>query len=76
MNQLSSFTHLFWDLDGTLTESAPGIMNSARHALEYYGIRDVPESTLKKFIGPPLLNLRAAQTLKKAEAKKRWSSNM
>ena len=56
MNQLSSFTHLFWDLDGTLTESAPGIMNSARHALEYYGIRDVPESTLKKFIGPPLMD--------------------
>lgn len=56
MNQLSSFTHLFWDLDGTLTESAPGIMNSARHALDYYGIHDVPQSTLKKFIGPPLMD--------------------
>ena len=56
MNLISSFTHLFWDLDGTLTESAPGIMNSARYALEYYGIHNVPESTLKKFIGPPLMD--------------------
>ena len=56
MNHLSSYTHLFLDLDGTLTESAPGIMSSARYALEYYGIRDVPESTLKKFIGPPLMD--------------------
>lgn len=56
MNLISSFTHLFLDLDGTLTESAPGIMNSARHALEYYGIHNVPESTLKKFIGPPLMD--------------------
>jgi phosphoglycolate phosphatase len=56
MKQLSSYTHLFFDLDGTLTESAPGIMNSARYALAFYGIRDVSESMLKKFIGPPLMD--------------------
>ncbi len=56
MTQLSSYTHLFWDLDGTLTESAPGIMNSARYALKFYGIEDVDEATLKKFIGPPLMD--------------------
>ena len=53
---LSSFEYLFWDLDGTLTESAPGIMNSARYALAFYGITDVPDSTLRKFIGPPLMD--------------------
>lgn len=53
---LHSFTHLLFDLDGTLTESAPGIMNSARYALSYYGVNDVPDSTLRKFIGPPLMD--------------------
>ncbi|WP_407425236.1 HAD family hydrolase [Treponema sp.] len=55
MKNLSSFEYLFFDLDGTLTESAPGIMNSARYALSYYGITDVPDSALRKFIGPPLM---------------------
>ena len=53
---LSSYTHLFFDLDGTLTESAPGIMNSARYALAQYGITDIPDSSLRKFIGPPLMD--------------------
>ena len=53
---LHSFTHLLFDLDGTLTESAPGIINSARYALTQYEIRDVPDSTLRKFIGPPLMD--------------------
>ena len=56
MKPLSSYRYLFFDLDGTLTESAPGIMNSARYALAQYGITDVPDSTLRKFIGPPLMD--------------------
>lgn len=56
MKNLSSYNYLLFDLDGTLTESAPGIMNSARYALAQYGITDVPDSTLRKFIGPPLMD--------------------
>lgn len=56
MGKFGKFTHIFFDLDGTLTESAPGIVNSARYALAKYGIADVPESTLKSFIGPPLMD--------------------
>ena len=56
MKPLSSYKYLFFDLDGTLTESAPGIMNSARYALSSYGITDVLDSTLRKFIGPPLMD--------------------
>lgn len=42
------------DLDGTITDSAPGIINSIRYALEKHGF-DVPEETqLRKFVGPPL----------------------
>lgn len=45
---------ILFDLDGTLTDSEEGILNSVRYALEPYGI-ELPYKTLKKFIGPPLL---------------------
>ncbi|MBE6665680.1 MAG: HAD family hydrolase [Ruminococcaceae bacterium] len=45
---------LFFDLDGTLTESAPGIIRSARYALSHFGM-DPDETVMLKFIGPPLL---------------------
>lgn len=46
-------TTVLFDLDGTLTDSGPGIMNSVKYALEKVGepIPDVDE--LRKFIGPP-----------------------
>ena len=45
--------HLFFDLDGTLTDSRPGILTSMRHALTTLG-RTVPsDETLSRFIGPP-----------------------
>ncbi len=45
---------LFFDLDGTLTDSAPGIIRSAKYALSHFGIV-LEEKTMLKFIGPPLL---------------------
>lgn len=44
---------VLFDLDGTLTDSAPGITRSVAHALEHFGIHEEPEKLLK-FIGPPL----------------------
>lgn len=44
-----------FDLDGTLTESADGILNSARHALVQMGKPVPPEEEMRKFVGPPLL---------------------
>lgn len=44
---------VLFDLDGTLTDSAPGITNSAARALAYFGIEEKPENLLR-FIGPPL----------------------
>ena len=32
------FDYLFFDLDGTLTDPAPGITNSFIHALKYFGM--------------------------------------
>ncbi|HET7544249.1 MAG TPA: HAD hydrolase-like protein [Polyangiaceae bacterium] len=48
-----SQTQLFFDLDGTLTDSRPGILASMRHALATLG-RPVPaDDALSRFIGPP-----------------------
>ena len=48
------FTHIFFDLDGTLTDPAQGITNSFIHALKYFG-RELPSyEELCKLIGPPL----------------------
>ncbi len=46
--------YILFDLDGTLTDSEEGILNCVRYALEPYGI-ELPYETLRKFIGPPLL---------------------
>ena len=45
--------HLFFDLDGTLTDSRPGILASLRHALAEMGIEAPPDEALLRFIGPP-----------------------
>ena len=45
--------HIFFDLDGTLTDSAPGILNSLRHAFAGFGLAP-SEAILRSYIGPPL----------------------
>jgi len=49
-----NYDAIIFDLDGTITESAPGIMKSSAYALEKMG-KPVPgEDVLRKFVGPPL----------------------
>lgn len=48
------YRYIFFDLDGTLTDSKEGILNCLRYALEKMGEPIPPESTLIQFIGPPL----------------------
>ena len=45
---------VLFDLDGTLTESAPGIMRSAGYAARKMGYADFDPEVLRRFIGPPL----------------------
>lgn len=45
---------VMFDLDGTLTESAPGITNSVAIALSHWGIEVPNHSELECFVGPPL----------------------
>lgn len=48
------YRYIFFDLDGTLTDSKEGILNCLRYALEKLGEPVPGEETLIKFIGPPL----------------------
>ena len=45
---------IIFDLDGTITESAPGIMKSVSYALDKLGKIVPGEDVLRKFVGPPL----------------------
>jgi phosphoglycolate phosphatase len=51
-----SYTHILFDLDGTITESYPGIINSVKYALGKFGISETDDANLRRFIGPPLLD--------------------
>lgn len=48
------YNTILFDLDGTLTDSEPGIINSIEYALKKYDIKVENESDLRKFLGPPL----------------------
>ena len=48
------YTTAVFDLDGTITDSCPGILNSIRYALKKRGISEPEEGVLRSFIGPPL----------------------
>lgn len=45
---------ILFDLDGTITDSQNGIINSVIYALKKYGREVGDRGELKKFIGPPL----------------------
>ena len=49
------FKYIFFDLDGTLTDSAEGITKCVQYALESRGINVPDLNTLRPFIGPPLI---------------------
>ena len=45
--------YIFFDLDGTLTDSQEGILNSLRISLSLFGI-NLTDDEMRVFIGPPL----------------------
>lgn len=53
---MKNWETILFDLDGTLTDSGPGIRRSVAYALRKLG-RPVPgQAVLNRFIGPPLLD--------------------
>lgn len=49
-----TYDAVIFDLDGTLTDSQPGIIGCAKYALEKMGLPVPPDSVLRRFLGPPL----------------------
>lgn len=45
---------VFFDLDGTLTDSGEGIMNCATLALNHFGLPVPSREEMRVFVGPPL----------------------
>lgn len=49
-----AYERVLFDLDGTLTESGPGITHAVQYALHQMGIDEPDRSKLEVFVGPPL----------------------
>lgn len=49
------FKYILFDLDGTLTDSAEGIINSLKYALGKFGVCETDEKKLRSCLGPPLI---------------------
>jgi phosphoglycolate phosphatase len=63
------YSYLLFDLDGTITDSAEGIMNALTYALGKAGIHEEDKDTLRAFIGSSLKkSLQEAYELSKERA--------
>ncbi|MMZ65593.1 5'-nucleotidase [compost metagenome] len=49
------YSHVLFDLDGTLTDPKVGITKSVQYALHKFGIEVNDLDQLNSFIGPPLM---------------------
>lgn len=49
-----NYKYFLFDLDGTISESAPGIIKAVKYGLEAVGIHEEDPKVLETFIGPPL----------------------
>lgn len=48
--------YVLFDLDGTLTDSQEGIMNSIEYTLNHFGIQVEDRRSLRRWLGPPLVD--------------------
>jgi len=51
---MPQFTHILFDLDGTLTNPRLGIGNSLKYALQQMQIDGYSDEILERFVGPPI----------------------
>lgn len=50
---MKKYKCLFWDLDGTITQSLAGVSSALDLTLKHYGI-NIDKSIYRTFVGPPL----------------------
>lgn len=48
------YKYIFWDFDGTIMNTYPGIIASLTYAMRFFGMEETREEVLRTFIGPPL----------------------
>ena len=53
---MKKYNDLIFDLDGTLTDPAAGLVSGFRYALYKMGFPEESADALRRFIGPPLLD--------------------
>ena len=53
--------YVMFDLDGTIIDSAPGILNGFEYALKFYGRENINKQDFMKYIGPPLIDSMAIE---------------
>lgn len=51
---MNKFNTVLFDLDGTVLDTAPGLMNAINETIAQCGFADIPEETKQTFIGPPI----------------------
>ena len=52
--ETSNYKYIFWDMDGTIIDSYPGVVESVLYALDYFGMTETDPEIMRTFIGPPL----------------------
>ncbi|MGN6407735.1 MAG: HAD hydrolase-like protein [Curtobacterium sp.] len=63
------FSAILFDLDGTISDSAPGILESMTHTFRVVGVPVPDHATLMSFVGPPILDtFRDAMGMDEAQA--------
>ncbi|WIB00166.1 HAD hydrolase-like protein [Curtobacterium sp. MCBA15_012] len=50
------YTAILFDLDGTISDSAPGILESMTHTFRTVGVPVPDTATLMSFVGPPIMD--------------------
>ncbi|MBS7262321.1 MAG: HAD hydrolase-like protein [Eubacteriales bacterium] len=55
MYKIDQIETVLFDLDGTLTDSGPGVINAVGYAIEKLGLPYLPPEERAYFVGPPLL---------------------
>lgn len=53
-NTVTQYKGIIFDLDGTLMDTAEGVLSSVRHTINTLGYAPLSDEVLRSFIGPPV----------------------
>jgi phosphoglycolate phosphatase len=53
---MSKYRLLIFDLDGTLLDTAEGIIKSVKETISFFNLNEIGDEVIQNFIGPPIQN--------------------